>query len=119
MAVRRGIKNKKYISLWSIHCTSTTATLCYYIVYDIVTNHRRESYSSTTSTGPLSKVYCTTVVLTYSVEDHVQAVIDVGHPVPETEEVKAVLDVTLVYLAEHLVTLEPTEAAYPSVLSIG
>lgn len=60
----------------------------------------------------------TTSTLTHSVEDHVQAVVYVGHPVPETKEVKTILDVALVYLAEHLVTLQTTEPVDPSVLAI-
>lgn len=56
--------------------------------------------------------------LTYSVEDHVQAVVYVGYPVPKTEEVKAILDVALIYFAEHLVSLQSTEPVDPIVLSI-
>lgn len=56
--------------------------------------------------------------LTNSVENYIQAVVDAGHPVPQSVKIKSILDVAALHLAEHLVPLEPTEPLDPRFLPI-
>lgn len=56
--------------------------------------------------------------LTYTVENHIQAVVDARHPVPQPVEIESILDVAALHLAEHLVPLECTEPRDPRIFPI-